>query len=70
MRKLWNLARKVDVETDINLKRQYKTVLPVCNGCTSDEKKLITQRPYGKQQKNITTYAGHSHMKKNLPVPS
>ena len=33
----------VDAQTDINLKRQYKTFLPKCNDCTSDEKKPITR---------------------------
>ena len=41
----------MDAETDINLKRQYKTVPPICNGCTSNGKKPITQRSFGKNGK-------------------
>ena len=46
----------VDVEIDINLKRLYKTGLPICNGCISDRKKSITQRPFGKTELDTHTW--------------
>ena len=51
----------MDAQTDINLKRQYKTFLPKCNDCTSDEKKPKTESIW-RTMKNITT----SDMKKNI----
>lgn len=34
---------------DVNLKRRYKTVLPVCEDCKIQGKNAIIQRPYGKK---------------------
>jgi hypothetical protein len=36
-------------EVNQELKKSYKTVLPLCQECASDGKEPITQRPYGKK---------------------
>lgn len=35
-------------EVDTELKRKYKTVLPICHTCRENGKLLIVQRPYGR----------------------
>ena len=34
---------------DAELKKKFKTVLPICQDCTGERKVSFTQRPYGKQ---------------------
>ena len=33
---------------DPDLKKKFKTVLPICDACIADKKVAVTQRPYGK----------------------
>ena len=49
-------------ETDQNLRRQYKTVLPLCkcNSCRMFGKLPIVQRPYGRLAKKYIHFASFS----------
>ena len=41
----------INAIVDPALKKQFKTVLPICDSCVADRKVAVTQRPFGKASK-------------------
>lgn len=39
-----------EASVDIELKKRFKTVLPICGSCKTEGKESVTKRPYGKQK--------------------
>ena len=48
-------------ETDQELKKKYKTVLPLCINCRNEGNIPFVQRPYGKRVDRHNTYHQESH---------
>ena len=40
---------RINTAINMDLKKQYKTVLPICKPCLDSKKKPFTQRPFGKK---------------------
>lgn len=49
-----SVCTEPEAETNIELKKQYKSVLPICRSCVSKGMEPFVQRPYGKSKKNDT----------------
>lgn len=46
-----SVCAEPEAETNVELKKQYKTVLPLCRSCASKGIEPFVQRPYGKSKK-------------------